>query len=426
MIGLGLQSPRRRTGSVDEVLEEWATPDLEGGDVGVDSSRRNGQAEAKGKGGRFSLKKKTSHLNLFGRGSRLTDEEKSEGKDTVSPISSTPYGSVDNAGSSSLLDLRSSTSSFPTSSPLASASNGVANPNVAGRIGGWFSNMLSNSQSSPFDSPSLMSSTPPQQSFMTSPPSPSSARRSVRQTSPTKKAPATPTSSNRLGPLDRMLDKAVQYFLDTDSAKDQCEDDIWVMGVRHPGHVAVVDGGNGMGERYEGKHRKVKSLGSAKLKKSKDKTRASFDVSDRSSRQSSPSPTPLSVSPSTFVADPSLSPTSSRGTSPTISPQPSFLVANSLSTTTNGWPMLFYHDFYSRIALTYRTGFPPIPCSAPPTGVQSMFNSLNMSIGRGGGRTSEGLSSDTGWGCMLRTGQSLLANTLVTVHLGRGESRVSF
>ena len=31
-------------------------------------------------------------------------------------------------------------------------------------------------------------------------------------------------------------------------------------------------------------------------------------------------------------------------------------------------------------------------------------------------------SSDAGWGCMVRTSQSLLANTLVFVHLGRGAS----
>lgn len=30
-------------------------------------------------------------------------------------------------------------------------------------------------------------------------------------------------------------------------------------------------------------------------------------------------------------------------------------------------------------------------------------------------------SSDTVWGCMLRTGQSLLANALIHAHLGRGE-----
>lgn len=40
---------------------------------------------------------------------------------------------------------------------------------------------------------------------------------------------------------------------------------------------------------------------------------------------------------------------------------------------------------------------------------------------KGGGGDEKGLTTDSGWGCMLRTGQSLLANSLVRLHLGRGE-----
>lgn len=36
-----------------------------------------------------------------------------------------------------------------------------------------------------------------------------------------------------------------------------------------------------------------------------------------------------------------------------------------------------------------------------------------------GGGDDKGLSTDSGWGCMLRTGQSLLANSLVRLYLGR-------
>ncbi|KAI8883618.1 hypothetical protein K501DRAFT_184017 [Backusella circina FSU 941] len=57
------------------------------------------------------------------------------------------------------------------------------------------------------------------------------------------------------------------------------------------------------------------------------------------------------------------------------------------------WPPDFYEDFNSKVWMTYRHNYPPIRPSKHKT--------------------------DIGWGCMLRSGQSLLANTLVLNFLSR-------
>ncbi|CEP17831.1 hypothetical protein [Parasitella parasitica] len=59
------------------------------------------------------------------------------------------------------------------------------------------------------------------------------------------------------------------------------------------------------------------------------------------------------------------------------------------------WPPDFYDDFTSRLWMTYRHNYPPIRPSNHKT--------------------------DIGWGCMLRSGQSLLANTLLVHFLSRGK-----
>ncbi|TID13972.1 Importin subunit beta-3 [Venturia nashicola] len=80
-----------------------------------------------------------------------------------------------------------------------------------------------------------------------------------------------------------------------------------------------------------------------------------------------------------------------------------------------GWPAPFLDDFESRIWLTYRSNFVPIARAQDPKASAAMSFAVRL-------RTLaqlEGFTSDTGWGCMIRSGQSLLANALLDIRLGR-------
>lgn len=84
-----------------------------------------------------------------------------------------------------------------------------------------------------------------------------------------------------------------------------------------------------------------------------------------------------------------------------------------------GWPGAFVDDIESRMWLTYRSGFPVIERSTDPAAFSAMsFATRLKQLGNQGGFT-----NDTGWGCMIRSGQSLLANTLAMLELGRGWRR---
>lgn len=79
------------------------------------------------------------------------------------------------------------------------------------------------------------------------------------------------------------------------------------------------------------------------------------------------------------------------------------------------WPEMFLKDVQSRAWLTYRCGFEPI--AKDPNSPSNVFSALIRGNFQDIG--SEGFSTDAGWGCMIRTSQTLLANTLLTIHLGR-------
>lgn len=85
--------------------------------------------------------------------------------------------------------------------------------------------------------------------------------------------------------------------------------------------------------------------------------------------------------------------------------------------TGHGWPSSFLDDFESRVWLTYRSNFPTIPKSEDPSASSSMTLGVRL---RSQLVDSNGFTSDTGWGCMIRSGQSLLANALSILLLGPG------
>ncbi|KXT03094.1 hypothetical protein AC578_7728 [Pseudocercospora eumusae] len=80
-----------------------------------------------------------------------------------------------------------------------------------------------------------------------------------------------------------------------------------------------------------------------------------------------------------------------------------------------GWPSEFLDDFESRVWITYRDAFPPIPKSSDPAAASKMSFTTKLR----NFANHAGFTSDTGWGCMIRSGQSLLANTIVVHRLGR-------
>ncbi|EEH03143.1 conserved hypothetical protein [Histoplasma capsulatum G186AR] len=80
------------------------------------------------------------------------------------------------------------------------------------------------------------------------------------------------------------------------------------------------------------------------------------------------------------------------------------------------WPDAFLDDFESKIWLTYRSNFPLIPKSNDPNALSAMTLGVRL---RSQLVDSQGFTTDTGWGCMIRSGQSLLANALAILSLGR-------
>lgn len=275
---------------------------------------------------------------------------------------------------------------------------------ISGRFSGWIQQAFSSS-STDLSIPSSASAPLSSQTQARTLTSSSSA---VTASSKTQKlragSPASSIMSHMPGKAN--LERAVRWVLDPDVAQpDRCTDPIWIMGVEHPG--------------YEPTPPAIPVRGLTPIH--------SHDSTD-SGTSARPSPPPSnSIPPASTASAPTL-----HISSPAVKPT----VPREIT-----WPPAFHDDFTSRIWLTYRSHFAPIrdgalsnleppisldECSPLPRDFPEDFweksaNMLSASPPKprwawGGEKT---WTSDTGWGCMLRTGQSVLAEALVHLHLTR-------
>ena len=102
---------------------------------------------------------------------------------------------------------------------------------------------------------------------------------------------------------------------------------------------------------------------------------------------------------------------------PSREPRNYFEDESNIGEDNNGWPPDFLNAFESKLWFTYRSGFPPIKKSADPAASSAITLSVRLrnQFGDHGGFT-----TDTGWGCMIRSGQCLLANALGALRNGGG------
>ncbi|KAF9769641.1 Cysteine protease atg4 [Fusarium sp. DS 682] len=149
----------------------------------------------------------------------------------------------------------------------------------------------------------------------------------------------------------------------------------------------------------------------------------SYKLSDKKNTKSdehdpqTPPPAPKSDTEDQDTTRASNIPTNAPETPPeSISSSFSSSLAYGDQSNDGGWPSGFINDFESRIWMTYRSEFEPIPRSTNPQATSALSLSMRLKSQLG---DQSPFSSDSGWGCMIRSGQSLLANTIALVRLGR-------
>ncbi|KAF4823794.1 putative cysteine protease ATG4 [Colletotrichum siamense] len=146
------------------------------------------------------------------------------------------------------------------------------------------------------------------------------------------------------------------------------------------------------------------STKAGKEKGSRGQTPPTTDTASSQTNANNPSPVPPALGPETPPDSVSSSFSSS------------LAYDDDYSVQDGGWPAAFLDDFESKFWMTYRSDFELIAKSTDPRASSAL--SLSMRI-KSQLVDQSGFSSDSGWGCMIRSGQMLLANAMAITNLGR-------
>ncbi|OCF45204.1 hypothetical protein I317_01007 [Kwoniella heveanensis CBS 569] len=308
--------------------------------------------------------------------------------------------------------------------------------NFPSRMSTWFSHLLPSSSTATIQEGSIPSP-PPTETSPHLPPSP-------------LRKPPSAAASFLNAARQRAVD-GVRHLLDSEAQPDKCPDPIWVMGVGHPGWrpstpnrspgtsflpdlsdaVPHAEERRGSGSST-GRPSPPSKHDAGGLRPSawsrKQKEQYGGPIAGEAS-----TPPPAKGFSNLFTAS-TLSlalPTSMASGSPSkesekkgLTDSPGKGKKDKKEKEVLRWPDEFYTDFRSRIWCTYRSQYAPIlsiPDNLLIPAPQASLPSRPSQAGWSWSRPAEerGLTSDAGWGCMLRTGQSVLANALIHLHLGR-------